>query len=80
MPALVSTVAVGGAAAARGVVSQLLPWLFIGSVGFLGYGHYLAWVRGHRHRTARWILILNTVLVVYFWQGRVVFWIERWLG
>ncbi len=75
-----STFAVGGAAAARGVVGQLLPWLFLGTVGFLAYAHYLAWGRGHGHRTARWILGINTVVVVYLWYGRVRFWVEGWLS
>ena len=79
-PALVSTFAVGGAAAARGVVGQLLPWLFLGTVGFLAYAHYLAWVRGHGRRAIRWILGINTVVVVYLWYGRVRFWVEGWLS
>ncbi|MEE9235426.1 MAG: hypothetical protein V3U28_08315 [Candidatus Acidoferrales bacterium] len=57
-----------------------MPWLFLGSVGFLSYAHYLAWGRGHGHRAARWILAVNTLLVVYLWYGRVQFWLERWLG
>lgn len=77
---MLSTLAVGGAAAARGVVSQLLPWLFLGSGGFLAYAHYLAWGRGHGHRAARWILVANTLLVGYLWYGRVHFWVEHWLG
>ena len=28
----------------------------------------------------RWILVVNTILVGYLWQGRVQFWLERWLG
>lgn len=68
---VLSTFAVGGAAAARGVAGQLMPWLLLGSAGFLAYAHYLVWVRGFGHRTGRWILVLNTVLVVYFWHGRL---------
>lgn len=79
LPALLSTVAVGGAAAARGVVGHLMPWLFLGSVAFLGYAHYLVWIRRTGHRTARWILLVNTVLVAYLWYGRVEIWLARWL-
>ncbi|MFQ5664569.1 MAG: hypothetical protein ACE5HL_12155 [Terriglobia bacterium] len=80
LPALLSTLALGGAAAARGVVDQLLPWFLLGSVGFLAYAHYLAWARRHGHRAARWILVINTLLVAYLWYGRVRFWLEGWLG
>ncbi|MFQ5818189.1 MAG: hypothetical protein ACE5H2_09595 [Terriglobia bacterium] len=80
LPALLSTLAVGSAAAARGVVGQLLPWLFLGSVGFLAYAHYWVWVCQHGHRTTRWILIINTLLVAYLWSGRVQVWVERWLS
>lgn len=69
--------AVGSAAAARGVVNQLLPWTFLASLGFLGYAHYLAWSRGHGHGAARVILVGNTLLVVYLWYGRVQLWFER---
>ncbi len=57
-----------------------MPWLFLGSVVFLGYGHYLVWVRRQGHRKARWILVGNTLLVGYLWYGRVQAWVERWLG
>ena len=57
-----------------------MPWLFLGSVVFLGYAHYLVWVRRQGHRRARWILVGNTLLVGYLWYGRVKPWVERWLG
>ncbi len=72
--------AVGSAAAARGVVGELLPWLFLGSLGLLGYAHYLVWIQQHGSRAARWILVINTVVVGYLWCGRVQFWVERLLG
>jgi len=80
LPALLSFFALGSAAAARGVVGELLPWLFLGSLGFLVYAHYLAWGRGHGHRASRWILLANTLLVGYLWYGRVRQWVAGWLG
>ncbi len=62
LPALLSTVAVGGAAAARRVVGELSPWLFLGSVFFLGYAHDWVWIRRRGHRASRWILAINTFL------------------
>ncbi len=69
--------AVGGAAAARRVVGELLPWLFLGSVFFLGYAHYWVWIRRRGHKASRWILAINTFLVAYLWYGRAQLWFER---
>lgn len=80
LPAALSLLAVGGAAAARGVVGGLLPWLFIGSMGFLLYAHYLAWVRRHAHPISRWVLILSTALVALLWYSRVRLWVGVWFG
>ena len=80
LPALLSFLALGSAAAARGVAGQLMPWLFLASAAFLAYAHYLAWGRGHGQRAARWIFVLNTFLVVALWYERVQSWVERWLG
>lgn len=49
-------------------------------MGFLGYAHYLVWIRRTGHHTARWVLLVNTLLVAYLWYGRVQLWLERWLG
>lgn len=80
MPALLSFFALGSAAAARGVVAELMPYLFILSVVFLAYAYYWAWVRKRGHRAGRWILLINTILVGYLWYGRVRLWLELWLG
>lgn len=69
--------ALGSAATARGVVGQLLPWLFLVSLGFLGYAHYLAWSRHHGHRFSMVVLLVSTVLVAYLWYDRVRIW---WLA
>jgi hypothetical protein len=60
-------------------VGELLPWFFLGFVGFLGYVHYPVWVRRQGHRAARGILVAKTVLVGYLWYGRVELWLEHWL-
>jgi len=79
LPALLSILAVGGAAATRRVASELAAWFFAGSALFLGYAHYLVWVRRRGHGAARWILVVNTLLIGYLWYGRVHLWLERWL-
>ena len=72
--------AVGGAAAARGAASELLPWFFAGSMGFLMYAHYLTWIRGHAHPISRWALVFSTVAVTALWYSRVKLWFELWLS
>jgi len=80
LPAVLSTLALGSAAAARQVVVPLMPGLFVVSLAFLGYAHYLAWIRRAGHRTSRWVLGVNTVLVAGLWYPRVQAWAERWLS
>ena len=79
-PAALSLLAVGGAAAARGVVEGLLPWLFAGSMGLLFYAHYLTWIRRHKHPISLWVLIFSTALVVMLWYSRVRLWVGLWLA
>jgi hypothetical protein len=67
LPAVLSTLALGSAAAARQVVVPLMPALFLLSVAFLTYAHYLVWIRRTGHRASRWILGVNTVLVAGLW-------------
>lgn len=78
LPALLSFLALGSAAAARGAARQLMPWLFVASLALLAYGHYLVWIGRTGHQAARWILLVNTLLVSYLWYGRVRDWVERW--
>ncbi len=80
LPALLSTLALGSAAAARQAVVPLMPWLFVGSLVFLGYAHYLVWILDTGRRTSRWILGVNTALVAALWFPRVQLWAERWLS
>ncbi len=77
MPAVLSTVSVAGAATARLAVGQLLPFLFVLSVGMLGYAHFRAWIRREGHRTARIVLVANSVFVVLLWYDRVKLWLVR---
>jgi uncharacterized protein YqgC (DUF456 family) len=72
--------ALGSAAAARQVVVPLMPGLFLLSLGFLAYAHYLVWIRRTGRRASRWILWLNTVLVAALWFARVQLWAEHWLS
>ncbi len=59
---------------ARVAIGRLLPWMFIGSLGFLGYAHYLTWVRRHGHPIGRIFLLGSTGLVVYLWYIRLELW------
>jgi len=79
LPAVLSTLALGSAAAARQVVVPLMPALFLLSLAFLAYAHYLVWIRRTGRRTSRWILGVNTVLVTGLWFPRVQLWAQRWL-
>lgn len=77
MPAVLSTVSVGGAAAARLTIGRLIPLLFAFSVGLLGYAHFRAWLQREGNRTARIVLVANSVLVAALWYGRVKLWLVR---
>lgn len=79
LPALLSAVGLGSAAATR-VVAHVSPWLLLVSVGCLGYAHYLIWIRRRGHPAARWLVLLSTALVVYFSYGRVRTWLAFWLS
>jgi len=71
VPALLSFVSLGSAAAARVAVGTLLVPLFAASVVLLGYAHYRVWVRGVGHRTGTIVLLVNTVLVTALWAWRL---------
>ncbi len=73
MPALLSFVSVGSAAAARVAVMNLMLPLFVLSVAFLAYANYRAWVRKHGHRTSKIVVLANTVLVILLWAWRLPF-------
>lgn len=80
LPALLSFLGVSSAAAAGAAVSKLIPWFFLGSLGFLGYAHYLVWFRRMGHTATKIILVANTLLVAYLWSDRVKLWLERLCG
>jgi hypothetical protein len=57
-----------------------MPWLFVASLAFLGYAHYLVWVRRTGRQSARWILGINTFLVAFLWYPRAEVWANHWLA
>ncbi len=73
LPAALSFLSLGGAAAARMAVGSLLLPLFGLSIGFLAYGHYRAWILRQGRRSAKVILLVNTVLVAAMWVWRLPF-------
>lgn len=77
LPAVLSSISVGGAAAARLAIGPLLPFLFAFSILLLGYAHFRAWIRREGHRTARLVLMANTVLVALLWYERAKIWLLR---
>lgn len=77
LPAVLSTVSVGGATLARLAIGPLIPFLFAFSILLLGYAHFRAWIRREGHRTARLVLLANTVLVALLWYERAKIWLVR---
>ena len=71
LPAVLSFLSLGGAAAARIAVGSVLLPLFALSIGFLGYAHYRAWILRQGRLSAKLILIVNTVLVLLLWAWRL---------
>jgi hypothetical protein len=68
---VLSTLSLGGAATARWAVGGLMPVLFVLSMGLLLYAHYRAWWHHAGPLSSKLILLINTVLVVWLWYGRV---------
>ncbi len=60
---------------ARLAIGKLTPWLLALSLVLLAYAHYRVWFLRQGHRTARFILILNTALVGLLWYDRVRTWL-----
>ncbi len=77
LPAVLSIISVGGAAAARLAIGRLIPLLFAFSVVLLGYAHFRAWIRREGNRTARTVLVANSVFVAVLWYDRVKLWLVR---
>ncbi len=67
LPAVLSSVSLGGAAAARLAIGPLIPFLFAFSIFLLGYAHFRAWIRREGNPTARIVLVANSVLVAALW-------------
>ncbi len=70
-PALLSALSLGSAAAARVAASTLVLPLLLLSVSLLGVAHHRVWVRRRGHRAARWVLMVNTLLVIVLWAVRL---------
>ena len=63
----------GSAGAARVAVAKLFWPLFALSVAFLAYSHYRVWIREEGPGVGKFLLVVNTALVVFLWTKKLPF-------
>ena len=73
LPAVLSFVSLGSAAAARVALMKLMLPLFVVSLAFLLYAHFRVWVRREGRPAAKIVLLVNTVLVALLSAWRLPF-------